>query len=208
MDTATPLWVTLLVAALGIAGTLLAALVTQSVTTRRENARADALLEQERERAREELDRAAARATSEAERQDVRARLAAERAEAEASVARRREAYTELLVAAGRWDRYISQKRDHRLARNGGAVPIEAGPFEDAVDRAYAAVQILGDAALQQAAHAVYHNLIITMVHLEASHFSVNRVDESSAAVAQSLAELLTAVRKELGVDEDTPRTA
>lgn len=208
MDSATPLWVTLLVAALGIAGTLLAALLASAATARREAQRTEAEVTREVDRARQDLDRETARAREDVERETQRWQRQVDRDDAARWTAEKRTAYSEFLITASRWERYIEQKRDHRLARNGGAVPIEAQHLADAVDRAYATVQILGDPSTLEAANGAYHNLVITMVHLEATHFSVNRVDEGCQLVAQQLAEFLAAVRLDLDIDAATPLTA
>ncbi len=197
MDSAIPLWVVVLVAAIGVVGTLLAALVTQTVTTRREV-----------KRAREQLDREAARSREQAQEAVEHQRAEAARAERSRQVAQKQAAYTELLVTASRWERYIGHKRDQRLARNGAAVPMEMETFADAVDRAYATVHILGDPETVEPATRAYHNLLLTVVHLEATHFSVTRVDEGRELVKQDLAQFLTAVRRELGIDEQTPLSA
>jgi hypothetical protein len=208
MDSSTPLWVPLLIAAVGVAGTLLAALLTQAVTTRREAARAQAEVSRESDRAREEVQREIERAREDVSRETQRWQRQVEREDLARWKQEKRAAYSEFLITASRWERYIEQKRDHRLARNGGAVPIEAEQLSDAVDRAYATVQILGDPSTLDAANAAYHNLVIAMVHLEATHFSVNRVDEGAQLVTQNLADFLAAVRLDLDIDAATPLTA
>ncbi len=197
MDSAIPLWVAILIAAIGVVGTLLAALITQTVTTRREAKRAREQLDRELERSREHAEN-----VLEQQREEV------ERAERTQFLAQKQAAYTELLVTASRWERYIGHKRDQRHARNGAAVPMETGPFADAVDRAYATVQILGDAETIEPATRAYHNLLLTVVHLEATHFSIARVDEGRDLVKRDLAQFLGAVRRELGIAEETPLSA
>ncbi|MDP9417808.1 MAG: hypothetical protein M3P48_08265 [Actinomycetota bacterium] len=197
MDSATPVWVVVLVAAIGIVGTLLAALITQTLTTRRE-------AKQAREQVDREIGRARQQVTDAAEHQ----RAEAERAERAQLATQKRGAYTELLVTASRWERYIGHKRDQRVARNGAAVPLEMETFADDVDRAYATVQILGEPHTLEPATRAYHNLLLTVVHLEASHFSVARVDEGRELVKSDLAAFLAAVRREFAIDEATPLSA
>lgn len=201
MNVATPLWVVVLVGAIGVAGTLLAALLAASTTTRREAARAREQVDREYDRAREDTERMEER-LAEREQRD------AARAEADRRTAARQNAYTEFLLLASRWERYISDKRDHRLARNGAAVPIDTASFADPVDRAFATVQILGRPEVLDSATKAYHNLVVTAVHLEASHFSVGRVDEGRELVREHLAQFLAAVRDDLDIDPATPLTA
>lgn len=208
MDAATPLWVVVLVAAIGVLGTLLAALIAQAVTSRREAGRAREQVDREVGQARDEVARVVEQAREDMARQEERSRRQAADTEQSRLLAEKRAAYVELLVSASRWERYIAHKRDQREARNGMAVPIDAGPFADAVDRAYAAVQILGDPSVLEPAGKAYHNLLITVVHLEASHFSVQRVDEGLDLASQHLQAFLGAVRQELDIDPETPLTS
>ncbi len=197
MDSATPLWVVILVAAIGIVGTLAAALISSAVTTRREA-----------KRARELLDREAARSRDQAGDVLAQQRAEAERAEQARRQAQKQAAYSDLLLTVSRWERYIGHKRDQRVARNGAAVPMENEGFAEAVERAFASVQILGDSAVLEPASRAYHNLMLTVVHLEATHFSVARIDEGRELVKQDLAQFLTAVRRELGIEADAPLDA
>lgn len=186
MDLQTPVWVTLLVAALGVLGTLAAGLLAQSRTAAREQ-----------ERARQEVEREAARWSEQATRDEARRWLA-----------ERRAVYASFLVAVSRWERYIAAKRDQRVDRNGGVVPIDAGVHEDAVDHAYATVQVVGAAAPVVAAHAAYEALVLAMVHLEATHFSATRLEETLAQAREGIGAFISAVRRDLELDESTPLTA
>ena len=207
MDAATPLWVTLLVAAAGVAATLLAALTSSALTARREAGRAREEVEREQARAREAVAAEAGRSRDAIAREVERARESSGRDAALRALEERRAAYASFLTTASRWQRYAEQKRDQRAARSGGVVPLDATGLEDEVDRALAAVQLSGAPATQDPARAAYDALVVTMMNLEASHFSINRVDEGCEQIARAIGDYLAAVRADLGVDPPPPAT-
>ncbi|RJK95429.1 hypothetical protein [Vallicoccus soli] len=201
MDVETPLWVTLLVAAVGVVATLLAALLSSALTARREAARAREEVAREQARARELAESATATSREVLEREDARRREADRAAAAARAADERRAAYAAFLTAASRWARYGEQKRDQRAARSGGVVPVDATGLEDEVGAALAAVQVLGAPEVQAPARTAYDALVVLLMNLEASHFSVNRVDEGIEQAVAALDAYLAAVRRDLGVD-------
>jgi hypothetical protein len=205
MDVETPLWVTLLVAAVGVAATLLAALLSSALTARREAARAREELAREQARSRELAEAAAAASRQALDREDARRREQERAGAARLAAHERRAAYAAFLTAASRWLRYAELKRDQRAARSGGVVPVDAAGLQDEVGAALSAVRLLGAPAVQDPARDAFDALVVTMMDLEASHFSVNRVDDGNARAAGALEAYLAAVRTDLDAEAGDP---
>ena len=189
-SSSTPIWVPIVVGAIGLVGVLLSALVTQWLAGRR---------------AAEE--RRAADAREERQRQDVReAREGAlQWDETMRKYELRREAYATLALSLRRWVDVMQAARGSRTYAN---PPDEEQKealrvVETATKEAGASVDLLGSKPVRAAYRTTWARMSLTALHIRSRYKTNEDVDKSWSSAMSAYWRLMDFLRIDLGIDPE-----